>query len=188
MEHILSKFKGRRELFWGRCIWYSGGLGALGETKRLEKWIGWKGTLWNSTKANVKSCIWDEITCAAVQTGGSETESSFQEKDLWTAGQWYAFAAKAANHTLSCTSKSEDIKSMEGILPLYSAPKSAHTLSSYDLSSTRKTMKDWNESREESAWLLGVWRTWHMRRCWENWLCSALREGGKGRNHTIVFT
>lgn len=107
----------------------------------------------------MKSCIWDGITCEAVQSEGSETESSFQEKDLWTAGQWYALAAKAANHILSCTSKSEDRKSMEGILPLYSAPKSAHTLSSFDLSSTRKTMKDWNESPGESAWLLGVWRT-----------------------------
>lgn len=32
--------------------------------QQAEKGTGWKGTAWHSKKENVKSCIWDGITCA----------------------------------------------------------------------------------------------------------------------------
>lgn len=125
------------------------------DLNRLLKGTGWKGTSWHSTKADVNSSIWDGITCAAVQAGGNKTESSFPEEDLWAASQWYALAAKKADHTLSCSSKIEGRKSVEGIFLLYSATDSAHwsTLPSLDLSSSRQTMAYRTESPGGPAWL-----------------------------------
>lgn len=134
-------------------FWKSGCLQR--DLNRLEKGTGWKGTLWHSTKANGKSCIWDRITCAAVQAGGNKTESSFPEKDLRAVSQWYALAARKANHTLSCSSWIEGTKSMEGIFLLYSAAESTHwsTLPNFDLSSSRQTMAYRTESPGGPAWL-----------------------------------
>jgi len=92
--------------------------------------------------------MWNGITCAALQVGGNETESSLQEKELWTTSQRYALAARKASHILSYISKKEVRKSMEGISSSTQHLR-AHvwsTLSSFDLSSMRQTRKDWNES------------------------------------------
>lgn len=91
-----------------------------GEMNRLKRNI----MKFNRSKCEVLHLGWNNLRGS---TGwGNETESNFQEKDLWTAIQWCALTARKANHRLSSTSKCEVRKSMEAIFPLSSAPESIH--------------------------------------------------------------